>query len=222
MLQRLSSCFRVRLGPSVREQQPYCTLPVAMWGWKKGGGPNLEDGRLPLWFVGSGRKAHEPNVVGSLHFRLHRFTECWFERRGAHKTGKRAVDDVEMSKQRAPPNDDRYRARRRIYIGSSGCALNWSQTQLQEAGGVLAIEFSAGASASAASPIQQCPDPFRDYVSVLGTLSSNATACWCTNTGCSKTNLGRLSASIMPSSCHILSVAQLADKPWRFRACSFR
>lgn len=38
MLQRLSSCFRVRLGPSVREQQPYCTLLVAMWGWKKGGG----------------------------------------------------------------------------------------------------------------------------------------------------------------------------------------
>lgn len=38
MLQRLSSCFRVRLGPSVREQQPYCTAPVAMWGWKKGGG----------------------------------------------------------------------------------------------------------------------------------------------------------------------------------------
>lgn len=71
MLQRLSSCFRVRLGPSVREQQPYCTAPVAMWGWKKGGGaPKLEDGRPPLWFMGSGRKAHEPSPMLLVHCTL--------------------------------------------------------------------------------------------------------------------------------------------------------
>lgn len=39
MLQRLSSCFRVRLGRSVREKQPYCIVPVAVWGaWGEGEG----------------------------------------------------------------------------------------------------------------------------------------------------------------------------------------
>lgn len=81
----------------------------------------------------------------------------------------RAVGDAEMSKQGRPPPPTMIAIARvaAFYIGSSGCTPNWSQTLLQEAGGVLVIEVSAGASASAASPIQQRPDAFRDYVSVL-------------------------------------------------------
>lgn len=65
-----------------------------------------------------------------------------------------------------------------IYIGSTGWGPNWSQAMLREAGGVLVIEDTAGASASAAPPIRQCPDAFRDYVSAFGSLLSD-----CTHTG---------------------------------------
>lgn len=101
MLQRLSSCFRVRLGPSVREQQPYCIVPVTRWGnW----GGRISCETAPLLAHGIWQKSSRVGVVGPLHSRLRRFEKCCFQRQGARKTDKRAVGVVEVSKQsRAPP-----------------------------------------------------------------------------------------------------------------------
>lgn len=83
---------------------------------------------------------------------------------------------------------------------------------------MLAIEISAGASASAASPIPQCPDPFRDYVSVLWTLSSNATtteSLLVTLLDAPKQPTPRKTErEYHASSRHILSVAKLPDMTW--------
>lgn len=74
-----------------------------------------------------------------------------------------------------PLNDDRCCVRLNLY------RVDWVSTQLvpnttqRSASGVLVVDVSAGASASAAPPIRQCPDAFRDYVSVLWPLSPNCT-----------------------------------------------